>query len=74
MMQAKREEEKQREIEGEGWFSIYKFLLFKRMPNRARRTKGWCKPMATAALSNPEEEIVPPVKNLCERLDPQRGP
>ncbi len=73
-MQAKREEEKQREIEGEGWFSIYKFLLFKRMPNRARRTKGWCKPMATAALSNPEEEIVPPVKNLCERLDPQRGP
>ena len=44
------------------------------MPNRARRTKGWCKPMATAVLSNPEEEIAPPGKNLCERLGPQRGP
>lgn len=44
------------------------------MPNRASRTEGWCKPMATAALSSPEDKTVPPVKNLCERSGPQREP
>jgi hypothetical protein len=50
------------------------FLLFKLMPNRASRTKGWCKPMATVVLSIPEEKTEPPVKNLCERSGSQREP
>lgn len=55
-------------------FKMIYFFLFKRMPSWARRTKGWCKPMATAAIPIPEEEITPPVKNLCERLGLQRRP
>ena len=50
------------------------FLLFSLMPNRASRTKGWCKPMATVVLSIPEEKTEPPVKNLCERSGFQRKP